>query len=70
MIIGLMIADLFKFLIIVGFSFVLFSTVGNILLNESDDYDSFWDAMKSLFGAALGDFDLNGFEDISNPLVG
>ena len=59
-----MIADLIKFLIIAGFSFVLFATIGNILLNESDDYESLWKAIKTLFGAALGDFDLHDFDEM------
>jgi hypothetical protein len=70
MILGFMLADLVKFLVISGFSFFLWCAVGNILLNKSEGYNSIGRAMKSLFGAALGGFEFDEFDELDYPVIG
>ena len=70
MILGLMLTDLLKFLILLGLSFFLWCCVGNILLNEMDEYSSVGESIITLFGASLGDFDMRSFEAIDYPIIG
>ena len=54
----LMIWDIFIFMILFGIILVIYASIGNMLFYAEDSYSSFWESIVTLFGSALGNFDL------------
>ena len=62
--------ELFKFFILTGIIFFMFLAIGNILLYDTNAFNTMQYGSVILFGASLGVFDYNDVADTSYPTVG
>ena len=59
----IMIWDIFIFMILFGIILVIYASVGNLLFYTEEPYSTFWESVVTLFGSALGNFDLTQLDD-------
>jgi hypothetical protein len=55
----MMIWDIMIFMVLFGILLVIYASVGNLLYYDQDSFSDFWTSIVTLFGSALGNFDLN-----------
>lgn len=57
-----MLWDISIFMVLFAIILVIYSSIGNLLFYTESGYGNFQDTMVTLFGSALGNFDLNALD--------
>jgi fatty-acid desaturase len=67
----MMLWDITIFMVLFGILLVIYASIGNLLFYTEDGYADFWASVVTLFGSALGNFDLNLLDNTNKgKLVG
>ena len=60
-----MMSDISIFMILFITQLVVFASIGNLLFSDTDAYSNFYEALKTLFNAAMATFDFTSFDTSS-----
>jgi hypothetical protein len=58
-----MLYDTLIFMVLFGTQIVVFASIGNLLFSSTDAYKDFYTSLKTLFNAALADYDFDDLKD-------